>query len=63
MLRKVVSKWRGEQVLMGQAVSLSRTPSTIARATPRRGEHTQEILAEAGYSADEMAAMKSRGVY
>ena len=63
MLRRIVSKWHGEQVLMGQPVTLSRTPSQIARATPRRGEHTEEILAEAGYSADEMAGMKSRGVY
>ena len=63
MLRKVVSKHLGEQVLMGQPVTLERTPSTIARAAPRRGEHSDEILAELGYGAEELARMKAAGVY
>ena len=63
MLRKVVSKWQGEQVLMGQPVTLTRTPSEIVRAAPRRGEHTEEILAEAGYGPEELARMKSAGIY
>ncbi|HEX5128750.1 MAG TPA: CaiB/BaiF CoA-transferase family protein [Usitatibacter sp.] len=63
ILEKVVSPHLGEQVLMGQPVTLSRTPSTIARATPRRGEHSEEVLAEIGYSAEERARMKTAGVY
>ncbi|HZQ63275.1 MAG TPA: CoA transferase [Casimicrobiaceae bacterium] len=63
MLHAITSPWLGEQVLMGQPVTLARTPSTIARATPRRGEHTEEVLQEAGYSAHDIACMKSRGVY
>jgi len=63
ILRKVVSERLGEQVLMGQPVTLDRTPSTIARATPRRGEHTEEVLAEIGYSGDEISRLKSRGVF
>src|SRR4029079_15706123 len=63
ILKKVVSPRLGEQVLMGQPVTLTRTPSTIARAAPKRGEHTEEILAEAGYSKEELARMKSAGVY
>jgi formyl-CoA transferase len=63
MLKKVTSKWLGEQTLMGQPLTLTRTPSTIARSAPRRGEHTEEILAEAGYGADELARMKAAGVY
>jgi len=63
MLKKVTSKWQGEQTLMGQPVTLERTPHTIARAAPRRGEHTDEILSEAGYSADDLARMKAAGVY
>ena len=39
------------------------TPSTIARATPRRGEHSEEILSELGVAADELARLKSKGVY
>jgi formyl-CoA transferase len=63
ILKKVVSKHLGEQVLMGQPVTLTRTPSTIARSAPRRGEHTEEILGEIGYSREELARMKASGVY
>jgi formyl-CoA transferase len=63
ILRKVTSKQLGEQTLMGQPVTLARTPSTIARAAPRRGEHTEEILAEAGFGPDELARMKAQGVF
>ncbi len=62
MVKKVVSNRLGEQHLMGQPVTLSRTPSTIARATPLRGEHTEEILREIGYSADDLARMKAAEV-
>jgi formyl-CoA transferase len=63
MLKKVVSKRLGEQVLTGQPVTLERTPSTIARAAPKRGEHSEEILAELGYASAELARMKAAGVY
>ena len=63
ILKKVVSKHLGEQELMGQPVTLTRTPSTLARAAPRRGEHTEEILGEIGFSHDELARMKAAGVY
>jgi formyl-CoA transferase len=63
MLKKVTSKSLGDQTLMGQPLTLSRTPSTIARAAPKRGEHTEEILAELGYDPEELKDMKSRGVF
>ena len=63
ILRKVTSPHLGEQVLMGQPVTLTRTPSTIARAAPRRGEHSEEVLREIGYAAEELARMKSAGVF
>ena len=40
--------------------------SSVAQVGPRRapqlGEHADEILAELGYDADEIAAMRERGV-
>ena len=63
MLNHVVSKQLGEQRIMGQPVTLSRTPSTIARAAPRRGEHSEEVLAEIGYDTQALARMKAAGVY
>jgi formyl-CoA transferase len=63
MLKKIVSPRFGEQTLMGQPVTLTRTPSTIARATPRRGEHSEEILREIGFGEPELARMKAAGVY
>jgi formyl-CoA transferase len=63
LLKKVVSKQLGEQTLMGQPVTLTRTPSTIARSAPRRGEHSEEILKEIGYPAEELARMRTAGVF
>ena len=62
MLKTVVSKHLGEQVLLGQPITLTRTPSTIARAAPKRGEHTEEILKEIGYDPAKLAEMKAAGV-
>ena len=53
----------GPAALMGQPVTLERTPSNIVRSAPRRGEHTEEILAEAGYGPEDLARMKSAGVF
>ena len=63
ILKKVTSAHLGEQVLMGQPVTLARTPSTIARAAPKRGEHTEEILAEIGFDRAALDRMKTAGVY
>ena len=63
ILKTITSKHLGEQTLMGQPVTLTRTPSTIARAAPKRGEHSEEILSEIGYNADAISRMKAAGVY
>ena len=41
------------------AAQFDRTPARIAGAAPRIGQHTDAILAEAGYSATEIAALKT----
>jgi crotonobetainyl-CoA:carnitine CoA-transferase CaiB-like acyl-CoA transferase len=63
MIKDVVSHRMGKQRMVGQPVQLTRTPSTIARSAPKRGEHTEEILAEFGYSSDDVARFKAKGVF
>jgi len=43
-------------------VKLSRTPATMARPTPELGEHTEEILAELGYDAAQLADLRARRI-
>ncbi len=52
----------GEIALVGQAVKLSRTPAELVSATPGLSEHTDAVLAELGYSAEQIAAMRAEGV-
>ncbi len=41
---------------------MSATPGTIRTRAPLLGEHTDEILAEVGYGADEVADLRARGI-
>ena len=52
----------GEIEVVNQAVKLSRTPSQIARATPEKGEHTDEILRAYGYDDKSIAEFRARKV-
>jgi crotonobetainyl-CoA:carnitine CoA-transferase CaiB-like acyl-CoA transferase len=49
---------RGGLDVMRQPVSLSRTPSKVAMPTPERGEHTETILQEFGFSDAEIDALR-----
>jgi formyl-CoA transferase len=63
MVKDVVSVHQGPQKMVGQPVQLERTPSKIVRSAPRRGEHSEEILAELGLKSEDLARLKSTGVY
>ncbi|MFM8637964.1 MAG: CaiB/BaiF CoA transferase family protein [Betaproteobacteria bacterium] len=63
MVHDVDSAHHGRQRLVGQPVTLERTPSTIARATPRRGEHTAEVLGELGLGTDELQRLRAQGIF
>lgn len=43
-------------------VHLADTPLVYRRHPPRLGEHSEEVAAELGYSADEVAALRAEGV-
>jgi crotonobetainyl-CoA:carnitine CoA-transferase CaiB-like acyl-CoA transferase len=48
--------------LLGAPVKLSGTPADpIRRPGPALGEHTDAVLAEAGYAAEEIAALRADG--
>jgi crotonobetainyl-CoA:carnitine CoA-transferase CaiB-like acyl-CoA transferase len=47
--------------LLGAPFKLSRTPAEASRPGPALGEHTDTVLAEAGYSAEEIAALHESG--
>jgi crotonobetainyl-CoA:carnitine CoA-transferase CaiB-like acyl-CoA transferase len=48
---------------IGFAVKLSGTPQQVRRHPPLLGEHTDEVLAEAGIDARERARLRSEGAF
>lgn len=43
-------------------MEFSKTPASVRRPPPRLGEHTREVLEEAGFTAAEIAALQAAGV-
>jgi formyl-CoA transferase len=52
----------GEVKLFGLTAQLSRTPGEITSPPPRLGAHTEEVLVEAGYTKEEVTALKEKGI-
>jgi len=54
---------RDEEIeLVAQAIKLSRTPSKLEVGSPKRGQNTEEVLKEFGYSDGQIKDFKSRAV-
>jgi crotonobetainyl-CoA:carnitine CoA-transferase CaiB-like acyl-CoA transferase len=46
----------------GFAVKMAETPARLRRPSPQIGEHTDEVLAEAGFDRAEIEKLRSEGV-
>ena len=53
---------RGQLKVLAQPVRLSRTPSRTVAAPPERGEHTDVVLKEFGFTTKEIAALRKQQV-
>ena len=51
----------GKLRTLGSPIKLSATPALVGRAAPRLGEHTVEVLREAGFSESEFVLLRRRG--
>ncbi|GAC1341436.1 MAG: CoA transferase [Myxococcales bacterium] len=52
----------GDLQVVGPSFKLGRTPSKMVSAAPEKGEHTEQLLEELGYSAAEIASFRSRKI-
>ncbi|MEM8794734.1 MAG: CoA transferase [Pseudomonadota bacterium] len=50
---------RGDVRVVGQPVTLSRSPASVTTASPDPGEHTDEILRDAGLTDEEIAILRA----
>jgi crotonobetainyl-CoA:carnitine CoA-transferase CaiB-like acyl-CoA transferase len=62
MIERVVHPRLGEIPVVGTPVKFSRMRAGVRRSAPLLGEHTDEILAEHGYTAADVAALRAKKV-
>jgi formyl-CoA transferase len=51
----------GHMKTLGSPIKMSATPPDVSRRSPQLGEHTDEVLTEAGFSGAEIAALRAAG--
>jgi crotonobetainyl-CoA:carnitine CoA-transferase CaiB-like acyl-CoA transferase len=61
MVTEVEHSRLGAVKTLGLPIKLSETPGEVVRGAPLYGEHTREVLAEAGYTEAEIAALIAAG--
>ncbi len=52
---------RGKYLTVGNPIKMSDSPTEVTRS-PLLGEHTDEVLAELGYSPERIAALREEHV-
>jgi crotonobetainyl-CoA:carnitine CoA-transferase CaiB-like acyl-CoA transferase len=52
----------GKRRQVGVSIKLSETPGRVRSLPARRGEHTEDILLDLGYSKEEIASLRKKGV-
>lgn len=52
----------GRVTTPGFPIRFSKTPSRVERGAPLAGEHTREVLREAGFDADSIEALLAKGI-
>jgi crotonobetainyl-CoA:carnitine CoA-transferase CaiB-like acyl-CoA transferase len=62
MIQRVLHPRLGEIPVIGTPVKFSRMRPGARTAAPLQGEHTDQVLAEFGYSADEISALRAKKV-
>lgn len=62
MVEEIPSPYFDPLRVVGQAFRLSGTESSVRLRPPEHGEHTDEILATLGYTAEAIAGLRERGV-
>jgi formyl-CoA transferase len=61
MVQQVDHPTLGRLETLGSPLKLSSTPPTTGRPAPRLGEHTAQVLREAGYTDEAIAMMRTAG--
>jgi crotonobetainyl-CoA:carnitine CoA-transferase CaiB-like acyl-CoA transferase len=63
--RRMIVEWEapdGQKIgMVNHPIQFSDTPAGIRRAAPALGEHTEEVLREAGYAEEEIALLREKG--
>ncbi|MBM4406558.1 MAG: CoA transferase [Chloroflexi bacterium] len=61
MMTEISHPTAGRTLMMSPAVRLSRNPPSIRRHSPMQGQHTEEVLREAGYTAKAIEELRRKG--
>jgi crotonobetainyl-CoA:carnitine CoA-transferase CaiB-like acyl-CoA transferase len=62
MVQEIEHPRLGKLNILGSPIVMSDSKSVIARHSPDKGEHTDEILGAFGYSADEIKKLRADGI-